>query len=203
MKTKLLAVGSRTASRHPGKALRVSLLAIRYRRAILLVTRSARRATELGSTVSRVAADPKVRTEAGSSVSSLVLAGKRARRVGVAKAPSDKQVAAHLRRAGRHASRAMTTARHPRRRILRTTTIVTGAGALSGAAYVGWRAYGRPLHPVETPWEVTGESMAAAYPGDLQTPDDIPTSTSPATETDGDSAGESPASDPPGETPPK
>ena len=89
--------------------------------------------------------DRKVQSETSAAMSSLVLAGKRARRVGVAKAPNDKKVALQLRRAGRHASKAITAATHPRRRhpVLRTTTIVTGAGALGGAAYAGWKAYDR------------------------------------------------------------
>ena len=189
MNTKILGAGSRTVGRHPGTAVRVSLLAIRHRRAILVVTNATRRATQLGATVKRAAANPKVQTEASSVVSSLVLAGKRAQRIGVANAPSDKQVAAQLRQAGRHASRALAAARHPRRkhRVVRTTTIVTGAGALGGAAYAGWRAYGQPLHPAQTEAQATRtpESMAAD-PSSPQTPDNGATSTTETSETEDD-----------------
>src|SRR5215472_5032774 len=123
MNTKILSVGSRAAARHPGKAMRVSLVALKHRRAILVVTKATRRAAQLGGTVKQAAGNRKVQTEASSAVSSLVRAGKRARRVGAAKAPSDKQVASQLRAAGRHASKAMTAATHPRRRrrVVRTT----------------------------------------------------------------------------------
>jgi hypothetical protein len=151
MNTKVLDAGARLARRHPKKALRVSVFAIRQRRAILMVVNTTRRATELGSAVKQAAGNRKVQSETSSAVSSLVLAGKRARRVGVASAPNDKQVAAQLRQAGRHASKAIIAARRPRpRRVARTTTIVTGAGALGGAAYAGWRVYARPpLKPYE------------------------------------------------------
>lgn len=187
MNTKILSAGSRTVGRHPGTALRVSLVAIRHRRAILVVTNATRRATRLGATVTRAAANPSVQTEASSAVSSLVLAGKRARRVGVANAPGDKQVVAQLRRAGRHATKALAAARHARRkrRVVRTTTIVTGAGALGGAAYAGWRAYGRPLHPAQTALQATGTpESTAADRSSPQTPEKRATSTSKTSETE-------------------
>jgi len=192
MNTKIVSTGSRAVRRHPGNALRVSLLAIRHRRAILVVTHATQRAAELGSTVKRAAANPKVQAEASSAVSTLVLAGKRARRVGVAKAPSDKQVAAQLRRAGRHATNAITAATHPRRkrRVVRTTTILTGAGALSGAAYAGWRAYGRSPYPAEREREpkATGapESSMAGDRSSLQRADNTATSTAETSETKGE-----------------
>src|SRR5437763_15027260 len=152
MNAKVLSAASRTVRRHPGKALQVSLFVTKRRRAVFMVIDATRRAAQLGTTVKQAASDRNVQTETSSAVSSLVLAGKRARHVGVAKAPNDKQVAAQLRRAGRHASKAMTAAKHPRRRnrVVRTTTIVTGAGALGGAAFAGWRAYTRPIQPQET-----------------------------------------------------
>lgn len=191
--TKILTTGSRTVGRHPGKALRVSLIAIRHRRAILVVTKATRRATELGATVKRATANPKVQAEASSAVSSLVLAGKRARRVGVAKATTDKKVAAQLQRAGRHASKALTAARHPRRkrRVVRTTTIVTGAGALGGVAYAGWKTYGRPQPSENTEFQAasTPESTAADS-GSPPSPDTGPTSTSESSETENDADAE-------------
>jgi hypothetical protein len=145
MHTKIPSVGPRRASHNPGKAVRPSVVGILSRRAALIVLTTTRRAGQVGSTFARAASDPKIHTETSSAVSSLVLAGKRARLVGVAKAPSDKQVVAQLRRAGRHASKAMTAATHPGRdhRVVGTRTIVTGAGALGGAAYAGWKVYVR------------------------------------------------------------
>jgi hypothetical protein len=153
---KVLEAGTRIAARHPKRTLKVSVLAIRRRRAILMVVNGTRAAAKAGSTVKQAAGDRKVKSETSAAVSSLMLAGKRARRVGVANAPADKQVAAQLHRAGRHASKALIAARRPRHRhpVLRTTTIVTGAGAVGGAAYAGWKVYGRSaLPPSPTPSE--------------------------------------------------
>jgi hypothetical protein len=145
-KVKVLDAGARMARRHPRKAVKVSVFAVRQRRAILMVVNATRRATEVGSSIKQAAGDRKVQSETSAAMSSLLLAGKRARQVGVASAPGDKQVAAQLHRAGRHASKALIAARRPRHthRVVRTTTIVTGAGALGGAAYAGWRVYARP-----------------------------------------------------------
>ena len=116
-------------------------------------------------------------------------AGKRAQRIGVANASSDKQIAAQLRQAERHASRALAAARHPRRRhrVVRTTTIVTGAGALGGAAYAGWRAYVQPQHPAQTEAQATHPpGSMAADPSSPQTPDNGATSTTETSETEND-----------------
>jgi hypothetical protein len=152
-KVKVLDAGARMARRHPRKTLKLSVFAVRQRRAILMVVNATRRATEVGSSIKQAAGDRKVQSETSAAVSSLVLASKRARQVGVASAPSDKKVAAQLNRAGRHASKAIMAARRPRRRnrVARTTTIVTGAGALGGAAYAGWRVYARPSLQVQEP----------------------------------------------------
>jgi hypothetical protein len=181
MNTKIISAGSRTAARHPRKTMQISLVAIKHRRAILVLTKATRRAAQLGGTVKQAAANPKVQAEASSAVSSLVRAGKRARRVGAAKAPTDKQVASQLREAGRHASKAMTAATQRRRRgrVVRTTTIVTGAGALGGAAYAGWRAYGRPPQPAgPEPQATSAAESAAADGGSVRTPDDAAPSSS-------------------------
>jgi hypothetical protein len=151
-KTKVISVGTRTVRRHPGKAMRLSVFALKRRKAILLIVDGTRRATQVGSEIKQAAGNRKVQSEASSAMSSLMLAGKRARRVGVTNAPADKQVALQLRRAGLHASKAMTAARRPKQKrpVVRTATIMTGAGALGGAAYAGWRAYARPpLQPYE------------------------------------------------------
>ena len=114
MNPKVLETGTRMARRHPRKTLQLSVFAIRRRKAILMVVNSARRATELGSTVKQAAGDRKVQSETSAAMSSLMLAGKRARQVGVAHAPGDKKVAVQLHRAGRHASKALVAARRPR-----------------------------------------------------------------------------------------
>ena len=139
MNTTILRFGTRAAARHPGDALRVSALAVRYRRAIMA-------AAEAAATLKESAANPRARAEARLAVSSLVLAGKRARKIGIADATSDGRVMAQLRQARRHAGRAVTTTRRARRRqrVIRATRIIAGAGALGGAAYVGWKVRAEP-----------------------------------------------------------
>jgi hypothetical protein len=167
MNAKVLEAGTRMAGRHPKKTLKLSVFAIRRRRAILMVVNGTRHAAKVGSTVKNAASDRKVQSETSAAVSSLMLAGKRARLVGVTKAADDKQVATQLQRAGRHASKALTAARRPRHghRVVRTTTIVTGAGALGGAAYAGWRVYARPTPSPYEPAHSLG-------PVDAQAPDE-------------------------------
>ena len=183
MNAKVLETGTRMARRHPRKTLQLSMFAIRRRRAIVIVVNSARRATELGSAVKQAAGDRKVQSETSAAMSSLVLAGKRARQVGVAHAPGDKKVAVQLHRAGRHASKALVAARRPRRghRVVRTTTIVTGAGALGGAAYAGWRVYARPASPPYEPAHSLS-TVDAQAPDEAAPPstEEIPTDQNPA-----------------------
>jgi len=166
-KAKIISAGTRTVRRHPGKALQLSVFAIKRRRAVLMMVNTTRRAAQVGSELKQAAGNRKVQSEAGSAMSSLVLAGKRARRVGVTHAPADKQVALQLRRAGLHASKAMTAARRPKnkRPVVRKATIVTGAGALGGAAYAGWRVYSRPFNPEESPQPATTVPETAAGGG--------------------------------------
>jgi hypothetical protein len=179
-KTKVISVGTRTVRRHPGKAMQLSVFALRRRRAILMIVNGTRRATQVGSEVKQAAGNRKVQSEASTALSSLMLAGKRARRVGITSAPADKQVALQLRRAGIHASKAMTAARRPKQKrpVVRTATFVTGAGALGGAAYAGWKVYARP--PLE-PYE---PMRPAGLDGPQSTNETTPTATeeSPTTE---------------------
>jgi hypothetical protein len=96
------------------------------------------------------------------------LARKRAVKVGFVHAPSDKQFAAHLRSAGRHASKAMTLAERARRsrRIGRTTVVVvTGAGAVGGAAaYAGWKALGQQSIAATSSDEANAQPSAESAP---------------------------------------
>jgi hypothetical protein len=158
MNAKVLSTGSKEAGRHPVKAFRISMFALRHRKAVMVVTTATRRASAFAASAKQAAGNPKVQSEARSAWSGLMLAGKRARDVGVSNASTDKKVAEHLRRARRHGSKALVAARNPKpdRRIVRTTTIVTGAGALGGAAYAGWRIYARPQPPGEGSGQATG-----------------------------------------------
>jgi hypothetical protein len=146
MNTKILRFGTREAVRHPRGTVRLSAAAIKYRRAILAAAQTAERARHYGATVRETAANPKVRAETRLALTSLVLAGQRARKVGIASASSDKRVLAQLRHARRHAGRAVTTARNARRRqrVIRAVTVIAGAGAVGGAAYAGWKVRAQP-----------------------------------------------------------
>ena len=84
--------GLRAARRHPWEVLRISLLAVRHRRAVVKLSKATRRASRLTMTAKQAAANPKVQAEARLAVSDLARAGQRARRVGVANAYNDKQV---------------------------------------------------------------------------------------------------------------
>jgi hypothetical protein len=150
---------SREASRHPRNALFISMFLLRHRKALLAAKRTTEHAERSVATARRVVGDPGVHREAQQSVSAMVLAKKRALKVGFVRAPGDKKVAAHLRRSGQHASRAMLLAERARRNRSNHHTVVlvvAGVGAVGvGAAYAGWRAYFAP-EPATVP---------PAYPG--------------------------------------
>jgi hypothetical protein len=151
---KVVKTGSREVVRHPRAALRLSLLAVKYRQALLEATRAAQSAARVGAAAKQAAANPKVQAEARMAAAGLMLAAKRARKVGVANASGDKQLVGELRRARDHAVKALILARHPRpkRHLVRTTVLLTGAG---GAAYAGWRVYGRPQLAAGPTWQDT------------------------------------------------
>jgi hypothetical protein len=149
---------------------------------VVVVTAARRRASRFAATAKTALEDPKVRAEARAAASAIALAGERARRVGVANARSDKKLRAHLHRAQRHATRAAGAARHPRSRhpAVRRTMIVTGAGALGGAAYAGWRAYGRPHHTGGARSDLWDAPGFPTIDTGLDDPADIPSGTAPA-----------------------
>ena len=146
MNTKIVRFGTREAVKHPGGAFRLSAAAVRYRRAILGTAAAAAQARRYAGTMKDSAANPKVRAEARLALASLVLAGQRARKVGITGASSDKRVLGQLRQAQRHAGKAVATARHARRRqrVIRAFTVIAGAGAVGGAAYAGWKTRAEP-----------------------------------------------------------
>jgi hypothetical protein len=127
--------------------LAIALFALKHQRELRALNRAAERASRTAGTARRVAANPRVRKEVRLALAAIALASKRAREVGVAHAPRDRRLASHLRHAGQHASKAMTIAERvsrKRRNVRKTATISIGAGALGGAAYAGWKMYGRP-----------------------------------------------------------
>lgn len=149
MNTKIVRFGTREAAKHPRGALRLSASAVRYRAALMGAVAAAAQARRYAETMKESAANPRVRAETRLALASLVLAGQRARKVGIAGASSDKRVLAQLRQARRHAGKAVTTARHARRRqrVIRRVTVLAGAGAVGGAAYAGWKARAEPEAP--------------------------------------------------------
>ena len=161
MNAKVVKAGSREVARHPLDAWRLSVLAVRYRKALIEATRAAQTAARYGTAARQAAANPKVQAETRRAAARLMLAARRAREVGVANASGDKQLATELRRAREHAARAIIAARYPRpkRHLVRTTLILTGAG---GAAYAGWRVYARPQLDAGPGWpETTGTEDGA------------------------------------------
>jgi hypothetical protein len=169
MSIRILRIGTREALNHPQGTLRMSAAAIRYRKAILAAMATARQASRYGTTVKESAANPKVRAEARMALLSLALAGQRARKVGIAAASRDKQVAAQLLRAQRHAAKAVSTAKRPkgRHRIIRTSVVVAGAGAAGGAAYASWKTRPQPRPPTADPpaqADATGSALAGSTP---------------------------------------
>lgn len=144
--------------------------ALRHRKGLLAVTHATQRVSRSAATARRVAGNRKVQREMRLALSSIALARERARKVGLVRAPRDRRLAAHLQHAGQHASKAMMFAERARRnrRIGRTTTTVvavTGAGALGGAAYAGWKVYGRSQPPtVSSPFSERAQPSAEGEP---------------------------------------
>jgi hypothetical protein len=149
--------------------LAIALFALKHQRKLRALNRAAERAPQLVGTARRVAANPRLRKEVRLALAAIALASGRAREVGVVRAPRDRRLASQLRHAGQHASKAMTIAERlsrKRRNVRKTATITIGAGALGGAAYAGWKLYGRPQPPaVSSP-----RSRAAQPPADKAPP---------------------------------
>jgi hypothetical protein len=134
-------MGMRTLRRHPRRALRVSLFALKHRTAVRRGVRLTRRASQL-RTATRWGADhPKVRAEAGAAVSAFTGAVRHARRAGVTNAVRDDQVATGLRQAGCHARKSVSAARRgrPKRRL--ALCAAAAVAGVAGAGCVGWRAF--------------------------------------------------------------
>jgi hypothetical protein len=149
--------------------LAIALFALKHQLKLRQVTRAAERASRSAATARRVAANPRFRNEVRLALAAIALASGRAREVGVARAPGDRRLASHLRHAGQHASKAMTIVERlsrKRRNLRKTATITIGAGALGGAAYAGWKLYGRP-RPATVPSPL---SQAAQPPADSTPP---------------------------------
>src|ERR1700726_2458520 len=72
--------GLRAMRRHPRKAVRVSLFALRHRTAVARGVRAARFASQLATAAKRGADDPKVKTEARAAITALAAAFGDARR---------------------------------------------------------------------------------------------------------------------------
>jgi hypothetical protein len=126
--------------------LKLSLLAIRHRKAVRQVSRAARGAALVTATVKQATADPRVAAEIKLALADVAGASQRAREVGVTNVYRDEQLSAALRHASSHLSGAVDAARHPRRshRLARALAVAAGAGAVGSVAYASWRAISRP-----------------------------------------------------------
>lgn len=146
MNKQIRKVGLRAARRHPRGAMRLLLFAGRHWKGLALMIKASRRASRLTRKVKQTAANPKVHAELKLSVSNVVQAAQRARKVGVTNVLDDKRVAQQLRQASRHASSAVAAARHtrPRHFVARAMAMTVGAGVVGGLAYAGWRTHSKP-----------------------------------------------------------
>jgi hypothetical protein len=114
----------------PRRTLRLLWLALRYRRQLTTILRTARWLRE-------AAADPAVQSNARTVATDLADARQRLRAVGVSKLLGDPDMQAVLQRTGDHLAElndAAANRRRPRRR-LRRFGLVVGAAALLGGAY--------------------------------------------------------------------
>jgi hypothetical protein len=131
--------------------------------------------------VRRAATEPKVHKEVRKAAADVSSAFARAQQVGVADAVGDRRFARKLRLAALHTSRAARhSIDHPHHRARNATIVILGTGALTGAAYGGWKMTSR-----------TEESGAVHPAGDTSdvAPDDVPpqaVATAETTATEGD-----------------
>jgi hypothetical protein len=124
---------------------------------VAVATRHGRRIT---APIGRAASSPKVHGETRQAAASASRAVRRAHRVGLAQALSDRRVTRELRRTTRHASRAASLTLRPEPSHRRRNTALLAAGALlSGAVYAGYRTTtsSRGEDAQDTDQEVPGE----------------------------------------------
>jgi hypothetical protein len=137
--------------------------------------------------VRRAATEPKVHKEVRKAAADVSSAFARAQQVGVADAVGDRRFARKLRLAALHTSRAARhSIDHPHHRARNATIVILGTGALTGAAYGGWKRTSR-----------TEESGGVQFAGDTSdmTPDEVPVqavATAETTATEGDQDAPSP-----------
>jgi hypothetical protein len=135
--------GLRIAGNHPRRALRMSLIAAPLATKMRGATHG-RRMVTLVDPVRRAATEPKIHKEVRKAAADVSSAFARAQRVGVADAFGDRRVARKLRLAAVHTSRAARhSIDHPHHRARNATIAILGTGALTGAAYGGWKMTSR------------------------------------------------------------
>lgn len=160
------------AGNHPRRALRMSLIAAPRATKMRGATRG-RRMVTLIDPIKRAATEPKVRKEVRKAAADVSSAFARAQRVGVTDAVGDRRVASKLRLAALHTSRAARhSIDHPHHRARNATIVILGTGALTGAAYGGWKMTSRTEEPScgqlagdtsdVTPEEVPAQAVATA-----------------------------------------
>jgi hypothetical protein len=124
---------------HPWRTVRYASSLVKPRESVAAAGRQA------AETARRIATDHAVHAEAQRAIVSASNAARRAQRVGLRGASTDRRFARHLRLANKHASKAASLAFRPRRRRTRAVVlIVVGGGAVAGGVYAGWRKYSAP-----------------------------------------------------------
>jgi hypothetical protein len=148
--------GVKETERHPRQAFRLSLLAARHPKRVGRSIAVARRTSRLASTVTRAAADRKVRRQTRMAVVQLALAAQQAQRDGVVGALEGRHVVGHVRRAAKYAARAAAQAKAGQRRrsVARRAVATAGVCVVGGVTYAGWkRQFGSAGLAVTAPGE--------------------------------------------------
>lgn len=126
----------RALMRHPRRAVRLVLLASSLF-ATVRVGEARAWAGRLQTTARRAVSDAGVPAEAGRARRHASRSARRAQRLGVQRALTDKRVARDLRHVALHASRAASLAVRPRRthRIRKAAIVVAGTGVIAGIVW--------------------------------------------------------------------
>jgi hypothetical protein len=143
---KVTKLGLRTLRRHPKRALRLSLLAVRHRTAVARVVRVGRQGARLVHALQdTAAAHPAAAAGATSALTSLARAGGKARRVRAAGSHGGAEAAADARPLVKHRAEASSDEHRPRtrRRVVLAAALTAGVGAVGGATLAGWRGLSR------------------------------------------------------------
>ena len=141
--------GMREARLHPRGALRVGQFASSLAVVRLRAARARKQVAHIAQPARRAVTDRRVRREIRRAKVYAFCASHRARRIGIAKALTDKRITRNLRKSASHTARAASFAIHPRpsHRLRNTTLAVVGTSAAAAAAYRSWKRHASFVSP--------------------------------------------------------